>query len=198
MLKAAGASSVTGIDASHHAIAFARERYGVDAEFIEGSVTDLPALASGSFDLVVCSEVLEHLKEYGKEGRAIEEMRRIGRGGGVIVLGTPNSELLGSHGFSYDEIVALLERYFRNFRLFENALVPFGSKRKAWIKRQAAGRTGIIITEALDPSATVVPDDVAVELKQGRAPGIEQLGAVSIDTRLLHNTHSWTVVALND
>ena len=35
------------------------------------------------------------------------------------------------------------------------------------------------------------------ELKKGIAPGIVRCGNYDVDTRLLHNTHGWVVVAVN-
>ena len=124
---------MSGADISAPAIAFARATYPSDAQFTLQGITDLSRHASGAFDVTLTSEVLEHIKEYGKADLAMSELRRITRPGGVVVVATPNPEMPKHHGFSYE----------------------------------------------------------------GEAPGIRALGPVSIDTGLLHSTHSWVAVGIN-
>ncbi len=52
---------------------------------IGADINDLP-FASGSFDLVICSEVLEHVPDHG---RALAEISRVTRPGGRLVLSVP-------------------------------------------------------------------------------------------------------------
>ena len=54
-------------------------------------VNDGLPFEDGSFDLLWCSEVLEHLEE---PARALDEFRRVVRPGGNIILTTPNSYAL--------------------------------------------------------------------------------------------------------
>lgn len=198
LLKNAGAAQVVGADVSQHAVRFARKHYGAFAEFTAQGMTGLTLYPDGRFDLVVSSEVLEHIKEYGKEDKAVEELKRITRPGGVLILGTPNSELLGDHGFSFEEINELMQRHFTDYCIFENALVPFGASRQLWEQRLAEGRTGVIVTQAIDLSETVLPEGATPELKRGIPAGVYRVGTVGVDTTLLHNTHSWAVVAIRD
>lgn len=58
-----------------------------DAKFIEGSVLDIP-FEDGVFDLVVMFDVIEHLPK-GSETVALNEIYRVLRTGGRIVLSTP-------------------------------------------------------------------------------------------------------------
>lgn len=197
ILSWAGAEYVSGCDLSRHAIRFARQRYGRFADFRRCAATDLGAYRTGEFDVAVCSEVLEHLKEYGVEGRALDEFRRVVRPGGLIVIGTPNSEMLADHGFSYDEIQALFESRFQPFCLFENALVPFGPSRAPWERRKALGRTGVVVSSPINLAETVLPAGATPELKRGLTPGRMDVHGLSINTALLHNTHSWALVAVN-
>jgi ubiquinone/menaquinone biosynthesis C-methylase UbiE len=60
-------------------------RLGVEAELLQGSLFELP-FADGEFDALVCISVLEHLQELD---RALDELRRVLRPGGVAVLGYP-------------------------------------------------------------------------------------------------------------
>jgi SAM-dependent methyltransferase len=198
LLAEAGATAVFGADLSHHSLHFARRHFGKAAQFSEQSITDLADFASASFDLTTSSEVLEHIKEYGKEDVAVAELKRITRQGGIVLIATPNSENLRNHGFTYDEMDALIRRHFSRFVIFENALVPTGKAKGAWEQRRAAGRVGTIITEAIRFDETVLVGESPPELKTGVAPGRFALGPLQIDTALLHNTHSWAVVGLKD
>jgi 2-polyprenyl-3-methyl-5-hydroxy-6-metoxy-1,4-benzoquinol methylase len=199
ILKDAGALSVRGADLSKSSIAFARKHYSQLAEFSIQGITNLKGYKNDAFDLTISSEVLEHIKEYGKERKAIEEIKRITRPGGIIVLGTPNSELLGGHGFYYDEMRALMSEFFDTYCIFENALIPFGENRPRWEKRSSNKETGIIVSQSIALSETVLEvGQTSPEVKRGIEPGIYPLGKLSINTELLHNTHSWIVVAIKD
>lgn len=57
---------------------------------VRGDARHLP-FASGSFDSGTCLDVLEHLP---RPEEAISELARVIRAGGILVLETPNSELL--------------------------------------------------------------------------------------------------------
>jgi 2-polyprenyl-3-methyl-5-hydroxy-6-metoxy-1,4-benzoquinol methylase len=198
MFAEEGAVAVCGADASQNAIDFARQHFGSRAEFSVQSITALDGFQDAAFDVTVCSEVLEHIKEYGMEHRALAELKRITRRGGLLVGGTPNIEVSADHGFSFDEMQALLSAHFDKFLIFENALVPFGPARRLWEERVAARRTGVVVSETINLAETVLPEGSVPELKKGLAPGRLAFPPHDIDTRLLHNTHSWILVALND
>lgn len=196
ILKESGAAEVHGCDISKASLRFAQERFGEYAHFTRQTVVDLIDYRNDSFDIVLSSEVLEHIKEYGREAHALTEMKRILRPGGLLVLGTPNSELLGEHGFSFDEITSLFESCFDEFVLFENAFVPFEpAARRAWEERVASGRIGTVVSSAIDFHDTVVPAGAEAELKRGTEPGELEFAGHGVDTRLLHNTHGWIVLA---
>jgi 2-polyprenyl-3-methyl-5-hydroxy-6-metoxy-1,4-benzoquinol methylase len=199
ILKKGGAARVCGSDISEHGIAFARSRYGDLAEFTVQGITDLKEYPDDSFDVTISSEVLEHVKEYGMEERAVSESKRITRNGGLLIVATPNSEMFGGHGFYFDEIDALFRKNFSQFCAFENALVPFGDRRKFWEKRRAEGKVGVIISESINLSETVLPDDLPnPEMKRGLETGTFDFAGHRVDTTLLHNTHSWIVLAVNN
>ena len=197
ILKEAGAAAVHGCDISKSSLRFAERHFGAYASFTRQTIVDLAGYADDSFDVVFSSEVLEHIKEYGREGDAVAEMKRILKPGGLLCLGTPNSELLGDHGFSYDEITTLFARWFERRRVFENAFVPFEPPaRRAWEERVATGRIATIVSERIDLDDTVVPPSARAELKQGLEPGELDVFGYRVDTRLLHNTHGWIVLAV--
>lgn len=73
-----------GVDISPQAVEMARAA-GINAQVI-GDAAQLP-FADGSFDLVLCIEVLEHLFA---PDRAAVEIHRVLRPGGRLVVSTPN------------------------------------------------------------------------------------------------------------
>lgn len=196
ILDQAGASAVSGCDLSKRAIRFARARYLDAAVFSVQGNTELHGYAANEFDLTICSEVLEHIKEYGKDAKALRELFRITRAGGVVVVGTPNTEMYPDHGFSFDELDDLFSKQAEQYVIFENALVPAGERAELWGRRSKEGRTGVVVSQLIDFSETYLPDPGARRVKEGAAPGEWRLGPYRIDTTLLHNTHSWVVVAL--
>ena len=72
---------VVGVDASNDALREASERVP-EASFEPGDVQALP-FADGSFDLVVCTEVLEHVAD---PRAALVELRRVSRGRVVVTV----------------------------------------------------------------------------------------------------------------
>ncbi len=202
ILKDSGANAVFGTDISRSSVSYARAEFGQYAEFSIQTCTNLKLYQDDSFDVTVCSEVLEHVREYSMEDVALKEIRRVTKNNGLIILGTPNSEFLGKHGFSFSELSSLLNRHFHSFVIFENALIPFErGLREKWKERLANNRTGVIVSENVNLSETVLPpnvDKVSILLKEGIPVGIYKLKAIDINTGLLHNTHSFVVVIIND
>jgi 2-polyprenyl-3-methyl-5-hydroxy-6-metoxy-1,4-benzoquinol methylase len=78
---------LSGMDFSSIAVARAR-RLVPDADVREADVYDI-SWPADSFDLVVCMETLEHLRH---PGAALDQLVRICRPGGAIVLTVPNGE----------------------------------------------------------------------------------------------------------
>ena len=83
-----------GIDMDHESIKIAEEGYDyfksishAGAEFLKGSAYNIP-FPDNFFDLVVCSEVLEHLHEYND---AVKEMHRVLKPGGKLYASVPAS-----------------------------------------------------------------------------------------------------------
>jgi 2-polyprenyl-3-methyl-5-hydroxy-6-metoxy-1,4-benzoquinol methylase len=197
IIKQHGAEYVSGSDISSHSIEFAKAKYGNIADFFIQNITKMNAYPQDAFDVTICSEVLEHVKEYGVEEKALQELMRITKSGGLIIIGTPNNEMFRSHGFSFQEIDPLLKKHFNNYVIFENALAPMNGKKDQWEKRKQAKETGVIISEKIDLSQTVLPDGVTPEIKKGLEPGSYKFLQYDIDTSLLHNTHSWNIIAEN-
>jgi methionine biosynthesis protein MetW len=78
------AARYVGVDISESAVEMASAR-GLDARLIDDA-GDLP-FPDGSFDLAICTEVLEHLFE---PQRALTEIHRVLRTGGRLIVTVPN------------------------------------------------------------------------------------------------------------
>jgi SAM-dependent methyltransferase len=61
-------------------------RFGSRVHWLQGSILDLP-FGSAEFDLVSCSQVLEHIAD---EGRAADELARVIRPGGHLLILVPH------------------------------------------------------------------------------------------------------------
>ncbi|MDY0095599.1 MAG: class I SAM-dependent methyltransferase [Candidatus Vecturithrix sp.] len=86
---ARSAKTVVGIDISHFVLDFAnkvKEYLHCDNVFFQPGDAEHLAFDDDSFDVVVCSEVLEHLIE---PQRALAEMRRVLKKEGTLILTTP-------------------------------------------------------------------------------------------------------------
>ncbi len=65
-----------------------------------GDVQDLNEIEDGSFDIVVCTEVLEHISSPQK---AVKELGRVTKGGGYLIISTPNY---------YHNPISLMKRHY--------------------------------------------------------------------------------------
>lgn len=74
---------VVGMDLGIHKLRWLR---APGRDLVQGSITDLP-FADGAFDAVICSEVIEHIP---RERVRLDEMVRVIRPGGLLILGTPD------------------------------------------------------------------------------------------------------------
>ena len=72
-----------GMDILLPKLRFLRDRH---APLVQGSLVALP-FGEGSFDTVICSEVVEHLPD---RPEVFAEMSRVLRPGGTLILGTPD------------------------------------------------------------------------------------------------------------
>ncbi|HEV7808612.1 MAG TPA: class I SAM-dependent methyltransferase [Solirubrobacteraceae bacterium] len=89
-ILAAEAAHVVGVDYSPAAVEHARTKYvGNNLEFMETDVRRL-AFPAGSFDLVTCFEVLEHIDD---QAALLEGIRGGLVPAGTLLLSCPNAEL---------------------------------------------------------------------------------------------------------
>jgi 2-polyprenyl-3-methyl-5-hydroxy-6-metoxy-1,4-benzoquinol methylase len=77
-------AKVTSLDMGENLLAEVAKK--CDSERIVGDITRLP-FPDGDFDIVVCSEVIEHVVD---PKQAIRELARVVKPGGILVITTPN------------------------------------------------------------------------------------------------------------
>lgn len=147
-LLAREAAEITGIDVSQELVDHARKKYARNnVWFMRGDATGFP-LPDGSFDVVVSSQVLEHIKDYMK---FLRETKRVLRPGGTALFATPNRKTMidGVNPYHYkefsaSELAATLGKVFDKVEV--TAL--FGSPRYMQLKAAEQGFAGKIL--ALD------------------------------------------------
>ena len=86
LLMSAGARATIGVDVSEETIEAARAKAGDGVELDVGDIAGL-SYEDDSFDLVVCFEVIEHVRD---PERALDELARVLAPGGVLALSSPN------------------------------------------------------------------------------------------------------------
>jgi len=135
---AESASHVTGVDIDPESIAYAEQRYAApNVAFLVGDLRAL-GLDAASFDAVVSFEVIEHLRE---QEAFVDELARVLRPEGVLVLSTPNAPATNEapdnpfhlRELSRDDFEALLRARFEEVELF-------GQRRRTTKRYDAAKR----------------------------------------------------------
>jgi SAM-dependent methyltransferase len=90
------------------------------AELVQADLRELP-FETDSFDLVVCFEVIEHVEEHD---RVIDELRRVLRPGGTLLISSPNRDVYPPgnphhvYEFVPDEFREALARRFDHVALY--------------------------------------------------------------------------------
>ena len=124
-LRRAGARSVVGCDLAPEAAGHARSHYGDSATFVVGDCQRAP-FATGSFDVVVSFEALEHVPE---PERYLDEARRLLVEDGLFFVSTPNKRTYTDESeaeknpyhikeFYFDELLEVLNHRFGTVRPF--------------------------------------------------------------------------------
>lgn len=135
-ILAQDANSVIGVDIDQETITHAIKKYQKkNLSFLQGSVENIPC-APHSFDVIISFETLEHTAEHTK---MLEEIKRVLKPGGILIISTPEkkayTELLGSYSNPFHkkelykkEFSELLGRFFKyqislNQNLFITSLI---------------------------------------------------------------------------
>jgi ubiquinone/menaquinone biosynthesis C-methylase UbiE len=101
-LQQAGYTHLTGIDVSEEGIALAQRRGFKQVAVMDGARLEFP---DNSFDVLVASDVLEHIEQ---ESQALQEWRRVLRPGGHLLVFVPAHQYLWSR---HDEVNHHFRRY---------------------------------------------------------------------------------------
>lgn len=140
LLAQAGATRVLAVDIDQAALVGAQRRYDRDnIEFIKDEAQELAKITTGSIDVVVSFETIEHLAD---SESFVRNIKRVLMADGLALISTPNREVFDQQNpfhikeFSKKELIDLLKRYFKNVVILEqyNALtsiikVPGGQAR---------------------------------------------------------------------
>ena len=115
---------VIAMDIDQGSLRYARKASNSqNLKLFQGDVTRIP-LYSGSIDLVIALEVLEHLAD---QENLVREIARVCAEDGVVLISTPNKVVYSDargyrnpfhvHEFSRDEFLSLLGRHFSRVKL---------------------------------------------------------------------------------
>lgn len=119
LMQTAGAASLVGVDIAADAVAAARQRLGEHANIELADIAALP-FKDDSFDLVLCFETIEHVVD---QERALDELRRVLRRAGLLVISSPNPRVYPTgnphhtHEYIPDELGRALSQRFVNVAL---------------------------------------------------------------------------------
>ena len=160
-LLAHDAAHVTGVDIAADAIAHAAERYTQsNLRFTVGSVTQLP-LPTGSVDLIVSFETIEHLRE---QEQMLAEFRRVLAAEGVLVISSPNRPVYNEGGgvenhfhvreLDRAELAALLAPEFPRQAWYSQRVV---AQSVLWAEAPASGTASFLTLADHRPMASPAP-----------------------------------------
>lgn len=152
-LLSQAARSVVGVDVDRDVVAHANRQYGSSSLcYRQGDATRLPS-DSGSADVVVSFETIEHLEDHQA---FVSEVRRVLRPGGLFIVSTPDrpiydATLTEANRFHLKEMdrsefQALLSQSFRNTHVLEQRSVC-GS---IMLNAAASERTGLDFLDTRD------------------------------------------------
>jgi len=137
-LKRAGAD-VVGLDADPFALRLARDELlkREESARLVLSVAETLPFESGTFDAVLCTEMIEHVAD---PHPILSEIARVLREGGTLVLTTPYrgtrpQSLMHEHEYTASELESLLGRYFESVSVWVSH--PLWLKRlyeRSWIR----------------------------------------------------------------
>ncbi|MFC1888284.1 methyltransferase domain-containing protein [Thermodesulfobacteriota bacterium] len=126
------AKEVVGVDINATAIKHARAKYAKEnLNFIQGSMTAIPIGGGAEFDVIVCFEAIEHIKEHQE---LIGKVKQLLKEEGIFLVSTPNTAItsfldLSENPFhlkelSFDAFNSLLSRSFKYVAIYGQEIYP--------------------------------------------------------------------------
>jgi len=124
------AASVVGVELSAQVVEHARASYRRDnLSFLQGDLEELP-VETGDFDCVTCFETIEHV---GDQPKAVAQLKRALKAGGVCFISTPCREEYNriataqnsfhTHEMEIPEFRALLAPHFARVAIYTQRVV---------------------------------------------------------------------------
>ena len=134
-LLSATAKEVVGIDINKETITHASSKYlKNNLRFITGSISSIPILEEKIFDVIVCFEAIEHIKEHDS---LIKEVKRLLKDDGIFIVSTPNTYVYSGNGptknpfhlkeMNYAEFRELLEANFKKVSIYGQKVYPISN-----------------------------------------------------------------------
>lgn len=175
-LLARTAAQVTAVDVSPDAVAYATRRYPrPNLKYVVGSVTALP-VASGSIDVVVSFETIEHL---AAQAEMLAEFRRVLTADGVLIVSSPNRPVYNEAGgeanhfhvreLDRDEFAALLAPQFPQQAWYAQRVV---AQSALWAEGGVAGAPACLALADEAPVVAAAPAAPMYFVVIAAAPGV--------------------------
>ena len=134
-LMADTAKKVIGIDIDKETIEHASLKYLRDnLKFVSGSMTNIPLDGEKIFDIIVCFEAIEHIKE---QEQLIKEVKRLLKKDGILIISTPNAYIYSQKpGYNifqnpfhlkemrYEEFGEILKTNFKEIFIYGQKVYP--------------------------------------------------------------------------
>jgi len=117
------------LDISNQDLKRCKNVFKNSVDVLNGSMTNI-ALKDNSFDFVICAHILEvakifdienknviknEIKKFPTVSKVLEEISRVLKPNGILLLTTPNNEYYESTKLTYDELKLHLKQFFENF-----------------------------------------------------------------------------------
>lgn len=181
ILAAAGAASVVGADISGEWLRYARRRHvpSPRLHFVQADAQRLPA-SDGSVQLLTSFETLEHVPDWRL---FLNEIKRVLRPGGVLVLSTPNRMVVSGgrepplnpfhrKEFDPEELRREMGHRFGDVRLYGQ--MPSVARREAWMKQAGRRLLGVL------PGGAHIRSALSRRLSPWSLPTLEPAGLATL------------------
>lgn len=146
LLFSSWAEFYVGVDIDFPSVQYANNVSPFNAKAFLATGTALP-FKEKSFDLVICTEVIEHLAEYKK---LVQNLARVCESGGEIILSTPNGRVvpkpyaLHHKHFNEKELIELFSPFFEDIKIY-SIVRNCSVKKPYWQLRNKYSSNNVIV-----------------------------------------------------